>query len=99
MADDIVQVAGDYYSFLPFNRELSEEFFTSFALRSNSLEQLKDEIGSPNIDPYMGWDCYYRISENRYVDCYFMGDVIEKFSVVDSKERLYTIWEAEDTEN
>ena len=99
MADDIVQVEGDYYSFLPVNRELSEEFFTSFALRSNSLEQLKDEIGSPNIDPYMGWDCYYRISENRYVDCYFMGDVIEKFSVVDSKERLYTIWEAEETEN
>lgn len=31
------------------------------------------------------------ISDNRYVECHYLGDNIEKFSVVDSEDRLYTM--------
>lgn len=99
MADDIVQVNGDYYSYITVKRELNEEFFTTFALRSNSLSQLKDEIGIPNIDTPMYWRCFYEIADYRYIECQFLGDEIKGFSVVDTENRLYTIWEAEETEN
>lgn len=99
MADDIVQVLGSYYSYLSFERELTEEFFTTFALRSNSLSELKNDIGVPNIDAPMYWQCFYEIADNRYIECKFLGDEIKEFSVVDTENRLYTIWEAEGSEN
>lgn len=93
MADDIVKVLGTYHYFLPIDRELSEEFFKSFASRSTNLSQLKDEIGLPNVDET--WYCYYKLSDDRFVECNYYGEDIEKFSVVDSENRLYTFWEAE----
>lgn len=99
MADDIVQVVESYYSFLPVERELSEELFRTFAQHSNSLSELKEEFGLPNIDRSMGWRCYYELSNNRYIECYFLGDEIKRFSVVDSENTLYTIWEAEEPKN
>lgn len=99
MADDIVQVLGSYYSFLSVERELTEEFFISFVLRSKSLSQLKNEIGLPNIDAQMYWHCFYEIADHRYIECKYLGDDIKEISVVDTENRLYTIWEAEETEN
>lgn len=99
MADDIVQVVGGYYYYLPVDRELTEEIFSSFALRSSSLSQLKDEIGLPNIDTPMYWQCFYAIGNHRYVKCKYLGDDIKEFSVVDSENKLYKIWETEETEN
>lgn len=96
MADDVVQVIGGYYSYISVDRELTEDFFVSFALRSSSLSQLKDEIGLPNIDTPSYWQCFYEIGDYRYVKCKFLGDDIKGFSVVDSENKLYTIWEAED---
>lgn len=97
--DDIVQVLGSYYSYHSVDRELTEEVFTTFALRSNKLSLLKEEIGLPNIDEPMYWHCFYEIADHRYVECQFLGDDIKKFSVIDSENKLYTIWEAEVTEN
>jgi len=94
MADDIVKVLGSYHYFSQIERRLSEDIFESFALRSNSFEQLTNEIGLPNIDET--WHCYYKLSDNRFVECYYFGDNIERFSIVDSEERLYTIWEKSD---
>lgn len=91
-ADDIVKVLGTYHYFLPIDRELSEESFKSFASRSTNLSQLKDEIGLPNVDET--WYCYYKLSDDRFVECNYYGEDIEKFSVVDSENRLYTFWEA-----
>jgi hypothetical protein len=99
MADDIVQVLGGYYSYFPVERELAEEFFASFILRSKSLSLLKDEIGLPNIDTPMYWRCFYEIEDHRYIECKFLGDDIKGLSVVDSENKLYTIWEPDDTEN
>lgn len=95
MADDIVKVCGEYRYFLPLKRELSEDFFKSFTTRSHSLSKLKEEIGSPNIDET--WYCYYKLDDNRYVGCHYLGDDIEEFYVADSKDKLYTIWEAKST--
>lgn len=92
MAPDIQKVMGEYRYYRSVERELSEDFFKEFAKRSHSLAQLKKEVGLPNIDEHMGWDCYYEISDNRYIDCRLAGDNIEEFSVVDSKDKLYTIW-------
>jgi hypothetical protein len=92
MADDIVKIMNRYYYFLQIDRELSEDFFISFASRSSNLSQLKDEIGLPNVEDT--WYCYYKLSNDRFVQCNYVGDTIEKFSVVDSEQRLYTLWEA-----
>jgi hypothetical protein len=92
MADDIVKVYGEYRYFSPVKRELSEDFFKSFATSSHSLSKLKEEIGSPNIDET--WYCYYKLVDNRFVGCHYLGDNIEEFYVADSKDKLYTIWEA-----
>lgn len=92
MAPDIQKVMGEYRYYRSVKRELSEDFFKEFANRSHSLAQLEQEVGLPNIDEHLGYDCYYEISDNRYVDCHFTGDNIEEFSVVDSKDKLYTIW-------
>lgn len=92
IAPDIHKVQGAYYYYLPVERDLSENFFKAFAKRSHSLMQLEKEIGLPNIDEPMYWHCYYKISDDRYVECQFLGDNIEEFSVVDSKDKLYTIW-------
>jgi hypothetical protein len=92
MAPDIQKVQGEYYYYLPVERELSEDFFKEFAERSHSLTQLEKEIGLPNIDEPSYWHCYYKISDDRYVECHFLGDNIEEFSAVDSKDKLYTIW-------
>jgi hypothetical protein len=99
MADDIVQVLGSYYSYHSVDRELTEEVFTTFALRSNKLSQLKDDIGLPNIDEPMYWHCFYEIADHRYVECQFLGDDIKEFSVVDSENKIYIIWEDEEAEN
>jgi hypothetical protein len=96
MADDIVKVLGSYHYFLPVDRELSEEFFKSFALRSNSLSRLNEEIGAPNI--HETWYSYYKITDGRYVECHYFGDNVDKISVVDSEDRLYTIWEDASTD-
>ena len=85
------KVLGSYHYFSPVERQLSEDIFESFALRSNSFKQLTNEIGLPNIDET--WYCYYELSDNRFVECYYHGDNIERFSIVDSEDRLYTIWE------
>lgn len=98
MADDIVQVCRSYYSYRAYDRDLSEEDFEAFILRSNKLSQLIDEIGPPNIDDEP-WNCLYEIEDGRYVNCKFSGDDIKRISVVDSEHRLYVIWEAEETEN
>lgn len=92
MADDIVKVNGEYRYFTPVKRELSEDFFKSFATSSHSLSKLQQEIGPPNIDET--WYCYYKLADNRFVGCHYLGDNIEEFYVVDSKDKLYTIWEA-----
>jgi len=99
MADDIAKVSGSYHYFLPIDRELSEVFFKSFVSRSSSLSELKDEIGLPNIDKPMSWQCFYKISDDRFVECEFRGDHIEAFFVVDSEDRLYTIWKAKESTN
>jgi hypothetical protein len=96
MADDIVKVLDSYHYFFPVDRELSEDFFKSFVLRSNSFSRLNEEIGAPNVDET--WYCYYKISDNRYVECHYSGDNIRGFSVVDSEYRLYTIWEETPTD-
>ncbi len=92
MADDIVKVNGRYRYFSPVKRELSEDFFKSFATSSHSLSKLKEEIGPPNTDET--WYCYYKLADNRFVGCHYSGDDIEEFYVADSKDKLYTIWEA-----
>lgn len=92
MADDIVEILGSYHYFLPIDRDLTEDFFKSFASRSSNLSQLEDEIGMPNVDET--WYCYYKLSDNRFVECNYYGENIEKFSVVDSEHRVYTFWEA-----
>ena len=97
MADDIVKVYGDYCYFVPIDRELSEDFFVSFIARGNSLSQLKDEIGPPNIDGK--WYHYYEISGNRFVGYSYSGDNIEWLFVADSENILYTIWEAEPSDD
>lgn len=89
-ADDIVKVNGEYRYFSPVKRELSEDFFKSFATRSHSLSKLKEEIGPPNINET--WYCYYKLHGNRFVVCHYLGDDIEEFYVADSKDKLYTIW-------
>jgi hypothetical protein len=89
IAPDIQKVQGEYCYYMPVERELSEDFFKAFAKRSHSLTQLEKEIGLPNIDEP---SYYYKISDDRYVECQFLGDNIEEFSVVDSKDKLYTIW-------
>ena len=92
MADDIVKLYGEYRYFTPVKRELSEDFFKSFVTSSHSLSKLKQEIGPPNIDET--WYCYYKLADNRFVGCHYLGDNIEEFFVADSKDKLYTIWEA-----
>ena len=92
MANDIVKVNGEYRYFSPVKRELSEEFFKTFATSSHSLSKLKEEIGPPNIDET--WYCYYKLDGNRFVGCHYSGNDIEEFYVADSKDKLYTIWKA-----
>ncbi len=92
MAPDIHKVMGEYRYYRSVKRELSEDFFKEFVKRSHSLAQLEQEIGLPNIDEHLGYDCYYEIADNRYVDCHFTGNNIEEFSIVDSEDKLYTIW-------
>lgn len=99
MADDIVQVAGNYYSFYPVDRDLSEDDFLEFMARSNSLSQLKDEFGTPNIDEPTIWRCFYLLSDKTYVECHFLGDDIKDLSIVDENNRLYTIWELNELED
>ena len=94
MADDIVKVLGGYRYFISVDRELTEDFFKSFALRSNNINKLIEEVGPPNIDET--WYCYYKLSENRFVGCYYHGDNIEEIFVADSEDRLYIIWEKDD---
>lgn len=98
MADDIVQVRSGYYSYRPVERELTEESFISFVSKSTSFSQLEDEIGLPSLEPKSAW-YYYEIEENRYIECYITGDNINEISVVDNETKLYTLWEAEETEN
>jgi len=90
MANDIVKVWGSYRYFSPIDRQLSEDIFKSFVLRSSSYEQLTKEIGPPNIDET--WYSYYELSDGRFVLCHYFGDDIEEISVVDSEDRLYTIF-------
>ncbi|WP_273324287.1 DUF5104 domain-containing protein [Vallitalea guaymasensis] len=99
MADDIVQVRSGYYCYRPVERELTEEFFISFVSQSTSFSQLEDEIGLPSLEPKSAWYYYYEIEENRYIECYITGDNINEISVVDKETKLYTLWEAEETEN
>lgn len=97
MADDIAKVNGEYRYFLPIKRELSEDFFKSFASNSHSLSKLKEEIGLPNIDET--WYCFYKLADNRFVGCHYLGDNIEEFFVSDSKNKLYTIWETKSSDD
>ncbi len=95
-AEDIVKVNGEYRYFKPSNKKLSEEFFKSFALRSHSFKQLTKEIGQPNVDRVTVSQSYYyyKISDNRFVGLDYSGeDNIDLFFVVDSDNKLYTIWE------
>jgi len=94
MADDIVMVLGRYHYYVPTERNLSEDFFRSFASKSSRFKQLTNEIGMPDIDGT--GRCYYELSDNRFIECVYSGDTIERFSVVNSKARLYTIWEKRD---
>ena len=90
--DDIAKVQGSYHYFLPKGRDLTEDSFSSFISRSQSISRLQDEIGLPDIEE--SWMYYYKISDDRYVQCRYRGDDIEEMSVVDSEERLYVIWKA-----
>jgi hypothetical protein len=72
--------------------EFYQEYNGPMEIESINLSQLKDEIGMPNVEET--WYCYYKLSDNRFVQCNYYGDTIEKFSVVDSEQRLYTLWEA-----
>lgn len=97
MADDIVKVYGEYRYFKPSNKKLSEDFFKSFASRSHSFKQLTKEIGQPNVDRVTVSQSYYyyKISDNRFVGLDYSGeDNIDLFFVVDSDNKLYTIWKA-----
>ena len=97
LADDIVKVYGEYRYFKPSNKKLSEDFFKSFASRSQSFKQLTKEIGQPNVDKvnFSQSYYYYKISDNRFVGLDYSGeDDIDVFFVVDSENKLYTIWEA-----
>jgi hypothetical protein len=85
-AVDVIKILGRYHYYVPVDRELSEGFFISFVLRSNSPSQLYEEIGSPDVDE-SGY-AYYKISDNRYVECWLLGDKLDAFWVVDSEERL-----------
>ena len=91
ISDNYVKLAGKYCHYVPLDRALTEEYFTSFALRSSSLEQLIDEIGPPNVDET--WYAYFQLSGDRFVGCNYYGDDIEMMHVYDAKHRLYTIWE------
>lgn len=93
-SDNFVKLAGLYRYYTPFDRELTEEFFRSFALRSDSFDQLTNEIGLPNVDET--WYAYFQLSDNRFVGCNYYGDSIEEIFVYDSENRLYTIWKKGD---
>jgi len=90
-SDNFVKLTGLYRYYTSFDRELTEDFFKSFPSRSDSLDRLKDEIGSPNVDET--WYAYFQLSDKRFVGCNYYGDSIEEIFVCDSEDRLYTIWE------
>ena len=99
MADNIVKISGGYQIFTPADRSfpLTEDYFKSFAERGGNMPQLEEEIGLPNvIDEWH--NNYYEIADNRYVECYCNGTNIKSFWVVDSEDRLYAVWEAEEDE-
>lgn len=89
MADDIMRICGDYRYFVPANRELTEDFFTAFAARSTSLQQLTAEIGEPNAEE--SWFCYYQLSDNLFVSCKHQGDTIKEFTLVDADKTLHSL--------
>ena len=97
MADDIIKVCGTYSYYTPVtNRELTEKMFVDFIGQSDDFSLLVKEIGPPDVNRDLSAkDCFYQISENRFVSCDVRdgkdGKVIADMYVVDSESRLYKL--------
>ena len=90
-SDTVVKLAGLYRHYEFYDRELTEEFFMSFVQRSNSLDELIEEVGPPNVDAT--WSAYFQISEDRFIACKYRGDDIQELILYDSGSRLHSIWQ------
>ncbi|MCL2163679.1 MAG: DUF5104 domain-containing protein [Oscillospiraceae bacterium] len=92
ISEDYVKLGSAYRHYTPVDRELSEDFFRSFAMRSTSLSELIDEIGPPSVD--QTWYAYFQLSDNnRFAGCHYSGDEIEEIFIFDSEGSRHTIWE------
>ena len=93
LADNRIKINGDYGVYTPTDgRELSEEFFKSFILRSKSLKDLAEEIGPPNKDDQSFYS-YYQLPDKRFVGLHHYGDIIRTIFIADAERKLYTIWD------
>jgi hypothetical protein len=91
--DKMIKIYGNYVSYTPTGgRELSEEFFKSFILKSKSLKDLAEKIGQPDGDD-KSFYCYYQLTDKRFVGLHHRGDLISGVFIADAEKRLYTIWE------
>jgi hypothetical protein len=96
IAPDRIMVEGEYRQYTPIDRKtaVNEDFFKTFFLRSNKLEELIKEIGLPNGEKNNVFYIYYKLSDNRFVVCegYADGNTIVGAYVADSQQKLYSIW-------
>ncbi len=101
IAPDRLMVEGEYRQYTPIDRKkpVSEDFFKTFFLRSNKLKELIKEIGLPNGDNKNVFYQYYKLSDNRFVVCegHADGETIVGAYVADSKHKLYSIWEIDNS--
>lgn len=100
IAPDRIMVEGEYRQYTPIDRKtpVNEDFFKAFFLRSNLLEELIKEIGSPNGEKNNVFYVYYKLMDNRFVVCegHADGKTIVGAYVADSQHKLYSIWEKDD---
>ncbi len=97
IAPDRIMVEGEYRQYTPIDRKttVNEDFFKTFFLRSNKIEELIGEIGQPNGDNHNHFYQYYKISDNRFIvcECHADGQNIIGCYVANADKKLYTIWE------
>lgn len=102
MADEVARIDHNHRYIKHVDRELTEDFFVSFASRSQSVSELEEEIGGPTAGST--WRNYYELIDGRYVCCYYSGDSIDRIYITDSDDpddpgdNSYTLWEAPDSE-